>query len=141
MSRLTTGISGVIALSVISCAARLALGHDFTPAARDHTQIDQRLSSSFTSLAAGARAVNRGAKADRAAGPAGSPAQTRTVSVKHDGFSATTFLLRVPPADGNSSSEAPSAKPGTRKPMVACEPVVSILTEVFNQLQPGRCVT
>jgi hypothetical protein len=31
------------------------------------------------------------------------------------------------------------AKPGDRK--VACEPVVSVLTEVAKQLQPGRCVT
>ena len=27
------------------------------------------------------------------------------------------------------------------KPMVACEPVVSVLTEVAHRLQPGRCVT
>jgi len=25
--------------------------------------------------------------------------------------------------------------------MVACEPVVSLLTEIARQLQPGRCVT
>jgi hypothetical protein len=25
--------------------------------------------------------------------------------------------------------------------MVACEPVVSVLTDVVNRLQPGRCVT
>jgi hypothetical protein len=35
---------------------------------------------------------------------------------------------------------APSfAKPG--KTAVACEPVVSVLTEVAKLLQPGRCVT
>jgi hypothetical protein len=28
-----------------------------------------------------------------------------------------------------------------RKLTVACEPVVSVLTEVAKQLQPGRCVT
>ncbi len=28
-----------------------------------------------------------------------------------------------------------------RKATVACEPMVSVLTEVAKQLQPGRCVT
>jgi hypothetical protein len=32
-------------------------------------------------------------------------------------------------------------KPGDRKLKVACEPVVSTLTEVAKLLQPGRCVT
>jgi hypothetical protein len=32
-------------------------------------------------------------------------------------------------------------KSGQSKPMVACEPVVSVLTEVAHKLQPGRCVT
>jgi hypothetical protein len=141
MSRLTTGISGVVALSVISCAAQYALGRDLSPIARDPPQIDQSLPASFTALDAGSVAINRGAKADRAVTPAGSPAQTRTVSLKLDGFSATTFLLRVPLADSNPSSAAPSVKSGTSKPMMACEPVVSVLTEVVRQLQPGRCVT
>jgi hypothetical protein len=32
-------------------------------------------------------------------------------------------------------------KPGDRKLAVACEPPVSVLTEIAKQLQPGRCVT
>jgi hypothetical protein len=32
-------------------------------------------------------------------------------------------------------------KSGDRKNAVACEPVVSVLTEVAKLLQPGRCVT
>jgi hypothetical protein len=138
MSRLTKAISGVAALAVISCAAQLALGRDLTPALQDrtHPPIDQPVSSP-TSL----DTVNRGTKSDRAAGPAGSPALTRTVSLKLDGFSTTSFLLRVPMADGKPSPAAPAAKAGARRPMVACEPVVSVLTEVVRQLQPGRCVT
>jgi len=135
----------VIALSVISCAAQYALGRDLTPIAPGQPQIDQSLPPSFTALAVGTLAVNRGAKADRAVAPAGSPALTRTVSLKFDSFSATTFLLRfplaVPLSDGNPASAVPPAKSGTRKPMLACEPVVSVLTEVVKQLQPGRCVT
>jgi hypothetical protein len=141
MSRLITGISGVIVLTAISCAAQYALGRDLTPISRSQRQIDQSLPPSFTSLGAGTLDVNRGAKADRAVAPAGSPALTRTVSLKLDSFSATTFLLRIPLANSNPSSAVPPANPGARKPMVACEPVVSVLTEVFKQLQPGRCVT
>jgi hypothetical protein len=142
MSRLTAGISGAIALSVVSCAvAQLALGRDLAAAAQDHPQLMQtdHPASSFATLAA----VNRGAKADRAASTAGSSAPTRTVSLKFDGFSATTFLLRVPQAGGGRSLATPPAKPssGARRPMAACEPVVSVLTDVVKQLQPGRCVT
>jgi hypothetical protein len=37
---------------------------------------------------------------------------------------------------------APPARPGaTKKMTVACEPPVSVLTEVAKLLQPGRCVT
>jgi hypothetical protein len=32
-------------------------------------------------------------------------------------------------------------KSGGQKTAVACEPVVSVLTEVAKLLQPGRCVT
>jgi hypothetical protein len=138
MSRLTTGISGAIALAVISCAAaQFALGRDLAAAAQDHALPSGTPTSSSATLAA----VNRGAKADRVARPAGSPAPMRTVSLKLDGFSATTFLLRVPLVDASRSLAAPPAKPGARRPMVACESVVSVLTEVVKQLQPGRCVT
>ena len=126
----------MIALSVISCAAQFALGRDLMPAARDQTRIVQPPSSP-----AYPAAVNRGAKADRAASPAILAAQTRTVSLRLDGFSATTFLLRVPMADSNPLSASPSPKSGMRRPMVACDPVVSVLTDVFKRLQPGRCVT
>jgi hypothetical protein len=34
-----------------------------------------------------------------------------------------------------------SSKPGASKTAIACEPPVSVLTEVAKLLQPGRCVT
>jgi hypothetical protein len=130
MSRLTTGISGAIALVLISGAAQFALGRDLGQ----------------TSLSPGAPitdagAVNRGAKADRATGPAGAPALTRTVSLKLNGFSETTFLLRVPVAADSPAASSSAVKRIEPKPAVACEPMVSVLTEVAKQLQPGRCVT
>jgi hypothetical protein len=33
------------------------------------------------------------------------------------------------------------AKPASTKRPVACEPSVSILTEIAKNLQPGRCIT
>lgn len=84
--------------------------------------------------------VNRGAKADRASSPSGSPAQTQTVALRLSGFSDTSFLLRVSVADGNRPQASSPARPTARK-MVACEPAVSVLTEVARQLEPGRCVT
>jgi hypothetical protein len=94
-------------------------------------------------LTASGHAVNRGSKADRATSAAGSPAQTRTISVRLDGFSDTSFLVRVPVASGTGNSFfAPTrTKSGDRKLALACEPVVSVLTEVAKLLQPGRCVT
>ena|ERR1700733_12303161 len=134
MSRLTTGISGAVALVLISGAAQFALGRDL---GRDlgMSPVDR---PSFDSPAAD---VNRGAKTDRATGPAGSPAVTRTVSLKLSGFSDTTFLLRVPVTSATPTAVSSTAKRVAPKPAVACEPMVSVLTEVAKQLEPGRCVT
>lgn len=137
MSRLITGISGVLALSLISGAAEFASGRGLSAVAGDHATAQSLPSSP---LAASASSVNRGSKADRAAGPAGSPALTRTVSLQLNGFSDTTFLVRVPVAISTPPAAPPPAKPAIRRRMVACEPVVSVLTEVATQLEPGRCV-
>ena len=149
MSRLIMGISGLLALSLISGAAEFARGRDLS--SRD-------LSSIAGNLAAGSRApitqgisnlsrprtssVNRAAKADRAVAAVARAASTRTVSLKLDGFADTTFLVRLPVAIANPPAAAVPAKPAVRsKPTIACEPVVSILTEVAKRLGPGRCVT
>jgi hypothetical protein len=138
MSRLATGIFGAIAVSLISGAIPFALGRDLAEAPR----VGQQDSVPAMS-AAGGNAVNRGAKADRASSVVGSPAQTRTIALRLDAFSDTSFLVRVPVTNGagNSSSAPSRTKSGNRKITVACEPVVSVLTEVAKLLQPGRCVT
>jgi len=147
MSRLITGISGALALSLISGAAisgaaELARGRDLSPIAGNLTPIAQAwpLSSGSSSPADGTTSVNRGSKTDRAVASVGSPASTRTISLKLDAFSDTTFLVRIPVAIANSPVAAP-VKPAIGRPMVACEPVVSMLTEVAKRLEPGRCVT
>ena len=67
--------------------------------------------------------------------------QTQTISIRLEGLSDTSILVRVPVVrEARSNAFVPSAvKSEDRK--VACEPVVSVLTEVAKQLQPGRCVT
>ena len=124
MSKFTTGILGAMALSLSFGAAQFALGHDLPETAP-----------------APAGGINRAAKADRIASVAGSAAQTRTISLRLQAFSDTSFLVRVPVARGPESPSAPPKAKPARKPMVACEPVVSLLTEVAKLLQPGRCVT
>jgi hypothetical protein len=91
--------------------------------------------------------VNRAAKADRSVGVAGSGAQTRTISLRLDVLADTSVLIRIPVAQARNNSPAPSSfapsmsKSRDRKMTVACEPVVSVLTEVAKLLEPGRCVT
>ena len=61
---------------------------------------------------------------------------------KLDGLADTSVLIRVPVAQAaRPSSFAPSWTKSGAKRTVACEPVVSVLTEVAKLLQPGRCVT
>jgi hypothetical protein len=144
MSGLTTGVTGAIALVLISGAAQFAMGRDLSgvsgrlpPLKRSSLSSDVPSSSRAKDLVA----VNRGAKADRATGPSGSPALLQTISLKLEGVADTSVLVRMPAAGVAPSTPSSSAKPITRKPMAACEPVVSALTEVARRLQPGRCVT
>jgi len=137
MSRLTTGILGAIALSLTFGVAQYALGRDLSEATQDHA-----LPESTSLSVSAADGINRAAKSDRIASAVGSQTQTRTISLRLVGFSDTSFLVRVPVANGASNPSSPGVtKSGDRRPMVACEPVVSLLTEVARQLQPGRCVT
>jgi hypothetical protein len=130
MSQLSRGILGVVAVSLTLGAAQFALGRDL---------------SGPQQAAAGTAetAVNRDGKADRAARVAGPAVQTRTISLRLDGLAATSVLVRVPVAEAlrSGSSARSLMKSGNGKTAVACEPVVSVLTEVARQLQPGRCVT
>jgi hypothetical protein len=130
MSKVFSGILGAIAVSLSFGAAQFASGSDL------HGQQAAAPAQEVT--------VNRQAKADRADAPAIS-LKTQTISVRVDGISDTSVLVRVPvaqtPKEARNTPPAPtvSKQPVTRT--VACEPVVSVLTEVAKQLQPGRCVT
>jgi hypothetical protein len=122
-----------MAISVSLGAAQLAVGHDLT--------VSQ-------DPAGASEAVNRDSKADRANGSAGSAAPTRTISLRLDVLSDTSVLIRLPVAEQTANEASKEARNGPSVPLtksldrkVACEPVVSVLTEVARQLQPGRCIT
>jgi hypothetical protein len=130
MSYISKGILGAIAVAVTCSAAQFASGEDLTVGMRSAQASDQ--------------GVNRAGKADRAAISSESITPTKTVSIHVDRLPATSILVRIPAKHEASGSAAPVAvqlKSGSAKPDAACEPVVSVLTEIAKRLQPGRCIT
>lgn len=90
--------------------------------------------------------VNSESKADRVAAPV--PQPLRTIAIRVEQLEDTSILVRVP-AD-QAESKVPAASPnapaaGKTKSQtlrtIACEPVVSALTDVAKLLEPGRCIT
>jgi hypothetical protein len=139
MSQLSRGIFAALAISLTCGAVQLASGRDLTRGPQSSVNAPQTASNI---------SINRTAKADRLAPVAGSAVSTQTISLRLDALADTSILVRMPAAkearNGSStpSSTAPAlTKSGSRKMAVACEPVVSVLTEVAKLLQPGRCVT
>ena len=133
MSQISRAIFGALAISVACGAVQLAFGHDLTGIPE-------------IASAAPEAGINRAAKADRDA--VKFAPQSQTIALRLDGLPDTSVLVRVPAARESLKDEArnrPTApsmmKSGDRKNAVACEPVVSVLTDVAKLLQPGRCVT
>ncbi len=128
-SGLIKTVCGVAAVSLTLGAVQFASGHDLAV-----TMLSGRP----------ADAVNRAGKQDRAVvtAPAGA---TRTIAFRPFDLPDTSVLVRIPlTKEARETARAPLPLPirsGQSKPMVACEPVVSVLTEVARKLQPGRCVT
>jgi hypothetical protein len=131
MSQIHKAFLGAVAITCALGAAQLASGHDL--AGRWQAVADQP-----------GHDVNRAGKADRLADiKPGVP--TRTVSMRLNDLADTSVLLRVPAVIETGNAKPPTLlkdqKQGRNKPTVACEPMVSSLTEVAKLLQPGRCVT
>jgi hypothetical protein len=131
MSQIHKAFLGAVAITFALGAAQLASGHDLADrwqAVSDKPGHD----------------VNRAGKADRLADiKPGVP--TRTVSMRLNDLADTSVLLRVPAVIETGNAKPPvvlqNQKQGRNKPTIACEPIVSSLTEVAKLLQPGRCVT
>ena len=129
MSWTVKGIFAVAAVSLTFGAVQLAFGHD--------------LKNRFRSLAsASGETVNRSAKADRLARAATAFVATQTIAFHVERFPTTSILVRVPAKEASSTvRDLVRIKDERRAATVACEPVVSVLTEIAKRLQPGRCVT
>ncbi len=147
MSQLSKGILGAIALTLMFGAIQLASGRDLgQPGSLAKLSIAQFGPLSFASVPTPAltpsAAVNRAEKTDRVAGVPISK-QSQTISLRLNGLPETSVLIRMPMAREarDSAPRSPLIKPAIGKPMVACEPSVSVLTEVAKHLEPGRCVT
>jgi hypothetical protein len=130
MSYSVKGVLGAVAISLTLGAVQFASGHDLTGGLQAAGQPQPT-------------GVNRAAKADRVTAFRASPMPSRTISFKLAELADTSILARIPltvEARGNAAPASPPTKLGA-KPAVACEPAVSVLTEVAKRLQPGRCVT
>ena len=122
-------VFGVAAVSLTLGAVQFASGHD--------------LSVPMLSGKPG-ETVNRTGKGDRAA-IAALAGPTRTIAFRPLDLPDTSVLVRIPlTREARETARTPLpllSRPVQSKPMVACEPVVSVLTEVARKLQPGRCLT
>jgi hypothetical protein len=138
MPQIFTGILGAIAVSLTLGAMPLA-GRDISGGTGGAQDTPGAQDASGTP----ATAINRAAKVDRAVRVASPATQTQTISLRLNGLSDTSFLVRIPVAQAaRKGFSTPSMiKSGDGKMAVACEPVVSVLTELAKRLEPGRCVT
>jgi hypothetical protein len=144
MSQLSRGIFAAVAISLTCGAVQFAAGRDLIRGPQNSVNAPETAANI---------SINRPAKTDRAARLAGQAVPTQTISLRLDTLADTSILVRVPAAkeggnkEARNGSSAPSSsapavtKSGSRKMAVACEPVVSVLTEVAKLLQPGRCIT
>jgi hypothetical protein len=150
MSQLSKGILGAIALSLTFGAIQLASGRDlgqpeslakFSIAQFGPLSVASALAPAPVQLTPSA-AVNRAGKTDRAFRVPVSVNRSKTISLRLNGLPDTSVLIRMPAREARDNGpRTPLIKPAVGKPMVACEPSVSVLTEVAKHLEPGRCVT
>jgi hypothetical protein len=136
MSQLFKAVLGALAVTTALGAVQFAAGQDLT----------EGLAGRFQALSEprGATEINRTAKGDRDAIVPSTAGPARTVMMKVESLADTSILIRIPieKEARNQQPTQPAAKPSkSSKRIVACEPVVSVLTEVAKLLQPGKCVT
>ena len=144
MSQVFKAISGALAVTTTFGAVQFASGQDLTEGLAGRFQALTEPSGAAS--IPHATEINRTAKGNREAVVPNTAGPARTVLMKVDSLADTSILTRIPieKEARNDQPAQPAAKPpakGGAKRMVACEPVVSVLTEVAKLLQPGKCVT
>ena len=132
MSQIRKAFFGAAAAMLTVGAVQLAAGHHI---------LDRWYATSSDLSQQPSHIVNRAGKADRLAHYKPAIVPTGTVSLRLKGLSDTTVFLRVPRAQSRTIKSPTLLQNESVKPTLACEPMVSALTEVAKVLQPGRCVT
>lgn len=128
MSKISKAVLGAIAIASTLGAVQFASGHD--------------LVSRWQAVAGQpGQIVRHPGKADRLADRKPLAAPMKTVSWRLNDLADTSVLLRIPSEQVRTTKPPMPPQNRSRKPTLACEPVVSVLTEVARLLQPGRCVT
>lgn len=134
MSQISNGIIAALAVSATLGAVQFASGHDL-------------IGRLQVAAATPEQGVNRAAKANRDVSKVAA-GQERTIVLRFKELADTSVLVRVLSAqsakeEARNRPVAPVAPLKSRKSKnaVACEPPVSVLTEVAKLLEPGRCVT
>lgn len=133
MSQFSRVFFATIAISLTCGAVQLASGRDLSATI-----------PVLTATPATSASINRAVKTDRAPGAPRPAVATRTISLRMNRLADVSVLVRIPVAQAarNGAFVAPSLmRSGNEKPAVACEPVVSVLTDIAKLLRPGRCVT
>jgi hypothetical protein len=128
MSQIRRGFFGAVAITLTLGAVQFASGRDLV----NRWQAVSEQPHQF---------VNRAGKADHIAGLKPFAVPTTTVSSRLNDLADTSVVLRVPSPRARTTSPPTLLRNQSPKPTLACEPVVSALTEVAKLLQPGRCVT
>ena len=138
MSQIFKVFFGFLAGSATLGAVQLASGHDLAG-------LRQLAATAPTSD------VNRSGKTDRGALKA-AEGDTQTITVRAVGLEDTSVVVRVPvvkeearnrtaPPPAKPEGSKQGSKPGASKTTIACEPPVSVLTDVAKLHPPGRGVT
>jgi hypothetical protein len=141
MSIMRKGIWSAIAVSATFGAMQFASGHDLTSGLRGFSAGPEQGEQGVN------QGVNRASKADRQGGLehglSALSAPTRTISFKVDRLADTSVLVRIPLPQEADSAAPPTVliKSEDQKAKLACEPMVSVLTDIAKRLPPGRCVT
>ncbi|MCP3369121.1 hypothetical protein [Bradyrhizobium cajani] len=140
MSQIQKVFLGAVAIAATLGAVQLASGHDLA---------DRWQAVADKPSQAPSHNIDRAGKTDRLAELKPAPVPTRTVSMRLNDLADTSVLMRVPAVIETGNAKPPvllqnqkqNQRQGRNKPTIACEPMVSSLTEVAKLLQPGRCVT
>jgi hypothetical protein len=150
MSKISSLVLGLVSGAAMFGAIQYASGNDLRG-----TLVSSDIAASVNTVVDSP--VNRAGKSDRAATAAPQNEASQTLSFRVHGLSDTSILLKLA-ATPVAPIKAVTAKTETAKTetakarsisvtdkpqraAVACEPPVSVLTEVARMMQPGRCVT